>query len=284
MRALAEYLLRGRAQATWVAVFAAAVPLLFWLSAAAVGLVTLRRGPQAGLVLLLWAALPAMGWWMLQQDPQVLVVLVTTWGLAVILERTVSWQRTLFGGVALATLISLTLPALLPGLQQELVRALGDVYRDLSPELVEQLGSRFDSALSALVAGAFAASHLLLALVCLMLARSWQAQLFNPGGFRREFHELRMPPLYAGLALLVTLVGPSLDYAAISVVPAFLVPLVIAGFALVHGIVGKRNLGVHWLIAFYAVAIFMGPSTLFLLMIVAVVDSFINFRGRIGTE
>src|SRR5690606_35216955 len=105
-----------------------------------------------------------------------------------------------------------------------------------------------------------------------------------PGGFRQEFHELRMPPLYAMIALLVLLVGPVVQFEILGIAPVFLVPLLIAGFALIHGIVAKRNLGAHWLFAFYAVAIFMGPSTLFLLMIVAAVDSWINFRGRIGTE
>lgn len=44
MRALADFIMRGRVQATLVVVGCAALPLLFWLSAAAGSLVFLRRG------------------------------------------------------------------------------------------------------------------------------------------------------------------------------------------------------------------------------------------------
>jgi hypothetical protein len=44
MRALAEFIMRGRVQATFVVVISAVLPLLFWLSAAAGSLVLLRRG------------------------------------------------------------------------------------------------------------------------------------------------------------------------------------------------------------------------------------------------
>ena len=44
MRALAELIMRGRMQATLIVAGCAALPLLFWLSAAAGSLVLLRRG------------------------------------------------------------------------------------------------------------------------------------------------------------------------------------------------------------------------------------------------
>ena len=44
MRAMANFIMRGRVQATLVVVGCAALPLLFWLSAAAGCLVLLRRG------------------------------------------------------------------------------------------------------------------------------------------------------------------------------------------------------------------------------------------------
>ena len=46
MRALAEQVMKGRKQAAFVAVIAALLPLLYWVSAAAVALVTLRTGNQ----------------------------------------------------------------------------------------------------------------------------------------------------------------------------------------------------------------------------------------------
>jgi hypothetical protein len=284
MRTLAEYILRGRTQAILIAVFAAAVPLLFWLSAATVALVTLRNGAQAGVSLLLFALIPAVGWWVWRQDPQIVIILVMTSGMALMLRSSASWPQTLLGGVALAVGLGLLMPVMFAELQQQLADALGEMYRNAYPEMLEQLGDRLDRSLTALVSGAFAASQLFMAVLSLFLARHWQAQVFNPGGFRQEFHELRMSRQYATGAVLLALLGPAMWQELLVLTPVLLVPLVFAGVALVHGYVAKRQLGVHWLFAFYAVAILMGPSTLFLLMMVAMVDSWINIRGRVSTE
>ena len=84
MRALAEFVMRGRMQATLVVVGSAIVPLLFWLSAAAGALVLLRRGLSDALGILVWAVLPAIFIWYLG-DPIVLMVLLGTLALAQVL-------------------------------------------------------------------------------------------------------------------------------------------------------------------------------------------------------
>ena len=75
MRALAEYIMRGRMQATLVVVGSAAMPLLFWLSAAAGSLVLLRRGASDAIGILAWALLPAIAWWYFG-EPRTALVLV----------------------------------------------------------------------------------------------------------------------------------------------------------------------------------------------------------------
>ncbi len=59
MRAVAEYVMRGRNQALWVSVIGASTLMFSWLSAAVLALVTLRRGPGDGVYILAWAVLPA---------------------------------------------------------------------------------------------------------------------------------------------------------------------------------------------------------------------------------
>jgi hypothetical protein len=59
MRALAEYVMRGRREATLVSTMAVVLPMFFWLGAAVVGLVTLRKGVREGAFVMLWALLPA---------------------------------------------------------------------------------------------------------------------------------------------------------------------------------------------------------------------------------
>ena len=63
MRPLAEFIMRGRMQAALVVVGATALPLLFWLGAAAGALVLLRRGLSDALGVVAWGLLPALAWW-----------------------------------------------------------------------------------------------------------------------------------------------------------------------------------------------------------------------------
>ena len=81
MRALAEFIMRGRVQATLVVVGCAALPLLFWLSAAAGSLVFLRRGFKDASSVIAWGLLPAMVMWYFG-EPSTLLVFLGTLGLA----------------------------------------------------------------------------------------------------------------------------------------------------------------------------------------------------------
>jgi len=63
MRGLAQYAMRGNRQATLVAVLFAIIPVLFWISAAIMALVILRKGYQAGASVFMWSLLPAIAWW-----------------------------------------------------------------------------------------------------------------------------------------------------------------------------------------------------------------------------
>src|SRR5690606_35714732 len=79
MRALAEFIMRGRMQAIVVMAGAAALPMLFWLSAAAGSLVRLRRALADTLGVLVWAVLPALVWWYFGDTRALLVVLRAFW-------------------------------------------------------------------------------------------------------------------------------------------------------------------------------------------------------------
>ena len=76
MRAIAEFIMRGRMQATLVVAGCAALPLLYWLGAAAGCLVLLRRGLKDALGVLALGLLPALIWWLYADDPRALLVLL----------------------------------------------------------------------------------------------------------------------------------------------------------------------------------------------------------------
>ena len=287
MRGLAEYIMRGRREATLAVAIAAAMPLLFWLSGAAVALVVLRRGLSEALPVLAWGLLPAVVWAAVGDLTPLLVILGSA-GLAVVLRQGNDWVRVLLLAVPLGVAFAL---ALLMALNEPL-QALASSFREMLPELLGQMGIQLDEAgratlllrldelLIPVLGGVLGAMHALMALLALMIARYWQAGLYNPGGFRQEFHQLRLPPLVSiGLLALVILAPQWSSLAILS--PVASVPLLLAGLALVHAVVGARNLGRGWLIGIYAVLIWFANFSFILIMFLAFVDSLFDFRSRL---
>ncbi|NVD35226.1 hypothetical protein [Marinobacter lutaoensis] len=281
MRALARYVMRGPLQAGGVAAVTTAVPLLFWIGAAVVGLVTLRLGIQQGLNIGLWALLPALGWSWLGQDPTALAVLLQTMLMAAILRTTLSWERALLGGSFLAIVTGLMLPVLYPGLLDDLVRAGVSFYEQYNADVARALGDDLDTMIRDTMNASMAGSYLATAVAMTMLARAWQAGLYNPGGFRREFHALRLSPTVAALCTVTMVIGPVLGLNSMLLAWAAGTPLFLASLGLVHGVVGRKQLSSNWLVMFYIALVVLGPTLMFLLVVLAFVDSWLDFRGRI---
>lgn len=276
MRALAETLMKGRSQAIMVVVIAAMLPLLYWVSAAGVALITLRKGVSEGAKLWIWAVLPGF-FWMLSGDPSAILVITGTYALAVLLRQTVSWQKVLLAVLPLGVMCSVLLDVGLAPLLDQIAVA------------VQQLASERGAVLQAwpaeqvrsLLLGVVSAFQVASMLGCLMLARSWQASLFNPGGFQQEFHRLRLPAM-AAVVLVVLLVSAKITGMDLSRWFALLIlPLVVAALALIHGLVSKRGLNKGWLIAVYLSLIFVGPYMVTLLVILALIDSLMDLRARL---
>ncbi|WP_304639620.1 hypothetical protein [Pseudomonas sp.] len=282
MRGLAEYIMRGSKEATLVVALAAAIPLLFWVSAAALALVILRRGLNDALSVLVWGVLPALAW-AAMGDPTPLLVILGSAGLAVILRESGQWSKVMLLTVPLGVAYAL----LLLTVHNEQLMALAGQIREMLPQMLSGVEGGADTAVLArleallvpILGGLLGSVHVLMVLVCLMLGRSWQARLYNPGGFRQEFHALRLSPLVAGGLLLLTLLGPQWTQLAL-LSPVASVPLLIAGLALVHGVVGIKNLGAVWLVAFYVLFVFMAQFAYPLVMFLAFVDSLFDFRSR----
>ncbi len=282
MRGLAEYIMRGSREATLVVALSAAIPLLFWLSGAALALVILRRGLNDALSVLIWGALPAIAWAAMGDMTPLLVILGSA-GLAVLLRESGQWPKVLVVTVPLGVAYAL----LLLSVHNDQLVALAAQLRDALPQMLSGMEGEVDTAmlgrlealLVPILAGLLGAVHVLMVLVCLMLGRSWQAKLYNPGGFREEFHALRLSPLVAGPLLLLTLLGSQWTQVAL-LSPVASVPLLIAGLALVHGVIGIKNLGTVWLVAFYVLFAFMAQFAYPLVMFLAFVDSLFDFRSR----
>ena len=113
-----------------------------------------------------------------------------------------------------------------------------------------------------------------------MLARWWQALLYNPGGFKVELHQLRLSPVATATLVAIMLVtAVNLPVYRLWVF-MFLIPIVVCGFALVHGVFGIRGLAKGWLLAFYLMWLFVAWVKLALVLL-AVIDSWVDFRKRL---
>ncbi|PWB32992.1 hypothetical protein DCO48_11390 [Pseudomonas sp. SDI] len=283
MRALADFIMRGRVQATLVVVGCAALPLLFWLSAAAGSLIFLRRGFKDASGVLVWALLPALAWWFFG-EPRTLMVLLGTLGLAAVLRAGHSWNRVLLFsiawglvyGVVLGSVFREPIEALAQAIEKVLPQMLDGLYQQLSVEERARLGSLIAPVLTGLIAALLQAVSVL----ALMLGRYWQASLYNPGGFGSEFRAVRLPLLPALLLLACMLVGPNFGPDLAMLTPLCSVPLVFAGLALIHGLVAQKRLARFWLVGLYVTLVLFMQLTYPLLVVLAIVDSLIDFRGR----
>ena len=148
MRALAEFIMRGRMQATLVVVGSAALPLLFWLSAAAGSLVLLRRGLSDAIGILAWALLPAIGWWYFG-EPRTLLVLLGALGLACVLRANPSWRRVLLFSIALGLVYGLVLGATF----REPIEAMAQELTKLLPQMLDGALVTLQVALLSMVIG-----------------------------------------------------------------------------------------------------------------------------------
>ncbi|TBW56191.1 hypothetical protein EZI54_09600 [Marinobacter halodurans] len=281
MRALAQFAMRGPLQASGVAAVATALPFLFWIGAAVVGLVTLRLGLSQGLNVGLWALLPALGWSWLGNDPTALFVLIQVFLMVVVLRTTTSWEKALLTGSGLALVTGVLLPLLFPQLLKDLVDTGVAFYQQYNPDVASELGGRLEGVFRQVMSASMAGTYQLLAVAVTILARSWQATLYNPGGFRSEFHALRLSRPVAVLCVAIMFGAPLLGLNTALISWAAAVPLMIAGLAMIHGIVGVRNMSIHWLVLFYLALVLLSPSLMLLLLILAFVDSWLDFRGRL---
>lgn len=287
MRALADFVMRGRLQATFAVVVAAALPLLFWVSAAAGSLVLLRRGLNDALSIVVWALLPTLLWWHFG-EPRPLLVLFGTLVLALVLRASVSWARVLLASVLLGVLYGVIIDAVFgetvkrnaAELLELMPQMLGEAYQQMSADEKARVGNL----LTPVLTGLMAALLQLLSLLSLLLGRYWQALLYNPGGFAREFRAVRLPAPIAVALLVGIFLLPGLGIELAMLTPLCSVPLAFAGVALLHGLVAQQRLGRFWLVGLYVSLLLFMQLVYPLLVVLAVVDSLFDFRGRAARD
>lgn len=262
-------------------------PIAIMLSAAVLAFVLLRHKEQAALTTaLIAAAIILTASVLLQQySPQVLIFIALCWLatliVASVLLNAVSLRMAVLVVVPVAVVVgqvanffktemvlfwqSLALEAT-AGLSDVELESLGEqnltVIREIMPEMLAE--STISWALFIITCGLF-------------IARYWQAQLFNAGGFQKEFHALRLGreavmAFVAAFGLAQVFSGPLFS----SIASAMMFVFFIQGLSVLHCLVKQRGLSKSWLTGMYA--ILWLPPTAFVLSVLGIADNLFRIR------
>lgn len=277
MRVLAEFVMRGRGQASAAAFLGSALPLVSWISASMVSLVILRKGNKEGSLVLLWAMLPLALSYYLVGDSSGLIALIGTAILAMILRNSFSWELTLLAAVILASIGSwifqLSAVQVLTTFIEWYLAMISSLQSELQVPSAEQARHA--------ILGYFAMGQGYLMVSLLILARWWQSSLFNPGGFGQEFQQLRMSPTVS-LGLLVLSMGCLLLRDQFGVwLGVLTLPFVMSATGFVHWYFARRGWSGNRFFYYYLALLFFFQLMCVMLVALALADSLLNLRKRI---
>ena len=278
MRALAEFILRGRLQAGAVALLGYLLPLL---TPVTVALVTLRKGAVEGTSILLLGLSPALLSIMLSGGDSLvlwitLLSLITVYIPAVILRITIQLPLMMLSAIFAAMAISGAVMWLAPNAVDSLVESLMGSVASASNS------ANADQAMTPLVASHTSISGMIAyilafnGLTAVFIGRWLQALVFNPGGFGQEFRALRLgvstTVIFFLGSLLLRFQGE--DYLWWSNVLA--IPLLLVALSIAHSFVKARQLQTPWLVLFYFAAMVFMP----VVVCIGFADAWVNFRDR----
>jgi hypothetical protein len=299
MQWLAAFIMRGRSAAALVA---AASGVLFWLfppfliiAGAVIALVTLRRGAVEGAFVVVLGGLAAAGYaWLALRTPLpilrvLLICWIPVWLLALVLRNTVSLSRTLqaaaflgvFGVVSLYLSLGDPLPWWAHILEQFHQNLVSGIIPRQTPDYYVALEQLIDllKEWAPYLIGQLVSVSLLFIFAALLLGRWWQALLFNQGGFRTEFQELRLGcPLAICTIALFGLAVISTWMPLSNIVLVLGILYTVQGIALVHSMLFKLRISNVWFVLFYLLLI---PILSQFVMVLGLVDAWVDFRNLI---
>jgi len=295
MISLARFILKGYSQAALVAASMAMLGLLLppvaWLSGAAVALVTLVNGHRNGLLVTAIAGIGTAAFaGLILSIPElaiyyILLVWLPVVMVAVVLRQTVSLVLCLqlIAGVSLFGIV--VLYVFFPDFGEIWRSSLNLVADDLVANSdgtldTEQLKRLIDQIVR-LLPGFFASSFMIGTMLSLYVARWWQAVLYNPGGFGKEFRAINLGKATALIALVIAITASLIKADILSAMLLVVFALYLnQGVAVLHAVFAGRQLNAVWLFMIYLLMFFI-PHIVVLLALAGLADTWIDFRRRL---
>lgn len=299
MRALAHFIMHGRVQAIGSVVSLALLSLivapLAIFTTAGVALVTLVHGYREGFINILaaTAVLAVFTGITLNQPVIGMELAIKFWLPAWLLASIVLTRKSMSLAIVVAAALSCLLVIGFYFVTNPAAYWLEVINTELLPMLKEagmkiQEGPKSEKLwlfMSKIMTGSAVALFLALQTISLLLARYWQALLYNPNGFGQEFRQLHFGKVAANIALVITVFA--ITTANEMVLNLFFVAIVLMmfqGLAVIHNLVAKCKLNPALLIGVYVFMLFSlqsGAVGLLLVSAIGLLDNWLNLRFRL---
>ena len=292
MLPLAQWLLKGQGQALAFVTVCFCAGYIFWpiniIAAAGLSLISLRQGAQKSATIAALALIPAaiIGY-QLGGIYMPLLLGLSTLITSETLKQTRSWPFSLLALTGTSFAASAAMLVFFNTTLLEQVSMMQEVLAHVSEQMANQNEAQaevmqlINESLNArFIAGIWGSMLAVMVFFGLALARSWQAKLFNPGGFQQEFHQLRLGKADTLIYVITGLGLLSLDTSFMTWAWMSFFPLVISAIALFHWGAKQRELRQHWYVIFYML-LFMSDFARLFLVVIALLDTSVNFRQRL---
>ena len=295
LRDLVVFTMQGRWQSAIIiatmSLLALMLPPVSYLASGIIALCTLRAGPKEGITVLLIAtsvfALAAM---LLMNQPLLAgVFLMSNWlpvyGISLMLGYTRSLSMSLLVTTVIGVLLVVGTYIVLPNPAEWWLQMMMPMVEMLEAQpgwkLSQTETQSFVSALSRVMTGLLVAGLFANIVLGLLLGRAWQAELYSPESFAKEFQQLRLGKV-AATVMAVTTVTALLASSSVPLlqdfIPILIVLFVVQGLAVTHAIVRLQQRHKAWLIVMYILLLIMTSQMAVLLALIGVLEQWFNFR------
>ena len=276
--------------ASSLALLSLMMPPVSVVSSATVALVTLRRGAYEGLYVLGCSSLAAalLGFLALGNFQfallYVMVLWLPVWLISIILRE----GQHLSLAVEIAILIGIVCVVGFYLYAPDPVALWKAVLSQMIPADVPVADiQRTIDILVHYMTGVIAAGSVFGLLFGLFLGRWWQANLYNPGGFRQEFLSLSTKPrisIGAIVVLIIAVTSPvGTSEIAWNVCILLFVLFTVIGVAVLHYAFSMMKLGRYMVPMFY-ITLFLIPHAMLIVGLVGLSDPWLNLRKKIESK
>jgi hypothetical protein len=284
--------MKSRWHYTLVAFLFSIIPGLGWLGLTIMGLVTLQLGAFEGFLVLLWCALPTAA---LAIDSHAYLMLINNillgsflvWILALGLRRTGNWIAVIEFSTIMAVIGIILAHIFFPEIEKFWIVHLTKYYQELAPQfnitLDQAIVDQIIQKAAPYLTGGLAAFVVMSALFQLMVSRTMQFMTYRTDKIETSWLNIRFNAVFALIAITVAVLTWLKIGFFRDLVLVVLVPFLVAGLSLIHAFFVVKKISSVKIALFYAivflVAVLFWPL-LSILICLAMIDSFVNFRSR----